>query len=784
MNDKEMNDSKDIKEDKRSDNEINEILKLFFNKYSQDGNEKLEELLINKIYSIDYTKLILDKISAEPFIQYLTKDGNSIKIYFFLFKILKKAEINLSDNIYFEIIESIFKINLKELNKVNIIVEIIKGEKIFMIEHFSKLLNKIVIQLLLKGEINKRKEGYYLDQVIKAGIGSLFQKEYNNASINSSIINSNKKSNLEKEISICELNENFNRIYYYLINRIKKENKQEINILIISWFNFLESLPGKDLTNHYYEIITKLLIIIKSDNKEESELGELYLKKIIKNIISSYNEKELDYIKDIVELIIKSGSNQNNINDNNLKLILFELLNSFLEKFEFILDNEKNNEQLIQKIPFELFPEILNFILVTIINLDKSSQTIETNDKLNMNPILKSNLIFSNLMKKVKPKYFINKNVENEISTFENVINIDLLNNLNEKSTNLVFDWISQLYISELFRNDEFLKNLIITMKNLKEYHLKRIIGVMHMIKVNSAEFNKEIIINKILKKFDNKEFVEKFGFYILNELSDESNKTMDLIEIFKEIAKYLDSNSDIIFNSNIIDMLTEYLIEEKKANKVLEALNSDKKFFSIIYKVFCFNPFDTLVLLLLAKHFELSYFFVLNLSRMELESSDLIELSKAVQVFESFYFIDVRIQLLNPKSNIYLTKTLYAISLLLPPGPALDALTYRLKCLEMLYDFDEEKKEKNFEHENNYDINNDDSSKTISECEEFNSSSNITEEKNFSELLNYMDENEKELFQKDIKDYIFIFELQIIKIKNFMRKFKIKNRSFRQINT
>ena len=425
MNDKEMNDSKDIKEDKRSDKEINEILKLFFNKYSQDGNEKLEELLINKIYSIDYTKLILDKISAEPFIQYLTKDGNSIKIYFFLFKILKKAEINLSDNIYFEIIESIFKINLKELNKVNIIVEIIKGEKIFMIEHFSKLLNKIVIQLLLKGEINKRKEGYYLDQVIKAGIGSLFQKEYNNASINSSIINSNKKSNLEKEISICELNENFNRIYYYLINRIKNENKQEINILIISWFNFLESLPGKDLTNHYYEIITKLLIIIKSDSKEESELGELYLKKIIKNIISSYNEKELDYIKDIVELIIKSGSNQNNINDNNLKLILFELLNSFLEKFEFILDNEKNNEQLIQKIPFELFPEILNFILVTIINLDKSSQTIETNDKLNMNPILKSNLIFSNLMKKVKPKYFINKNVENEISTFENVINID-----------------------------------------------------------------------------------------------------------------------------------------------------------------------------------------------------------------------------------------------------------------------------------------------------------------------------------------------------------------------
>jgi hypothetical protein len=46
------------------------------------------------------------------------------------------------------------------------------------------------------------------------------------------------------------------------------------------------------------------------------------------------------------------------------------------------------------------------------------------------------------------------------------------------------------------------------------------------------------------------------------------------------------------------------------------------------------------------------------------------------------------------------------------------------------------------------------------------------------------MDENEKELFQKEIKEYIIIFELQIIKIKTFMRKFKLKNRSFRQTNT
>ena len=38
----------------------------------------------------------------------------------------------------------------------------------------------------------------------------------------------------------------------------------------------------------------------------------------------------------------------------------------------------------------------------------------------------------------------------------------------------------------------------------------------------------------------------------------------------------------------------------------------------------------------------------------MKLESSYLIELNEAVQIFECQHFIDNKIQLLNPKSNIY----------------------------------------------------------------------------------------------------------------------------------
>ena len=759
-------------EDKKHEEEINGILNLLFNKYNQNkGYEKLEEHLIKEEKNpILCVKNILLKISKEPWKQNLMRDGNSIKIYFSLFKILKKALIYLDNNIFFVIIESVFIIELKELNKINIIVEIIKGEKIFILKHFDKLLNRIVIPLLLKEEIKHRNEGYYLDQVIKAGIGCLFQKNYNGISLNSPKKINRIIQRFEDQLNSDEINIGFDRIYKYLIDNLSQNNAHQKNFLIISWFNFLESIPGNNLTNHYYKIIIKLLKIINSNNKEASELAELYLKKIIKDIISSYNEKELEYIKDILKLIIKNGDSENNKNNEHFNLILFELLNEFLEKFESLLNNENHIENLKKKIPFDLYPEILKFILMNLINLNRKSQANESNEKSNINQIIKSNSIFSNLMKKVKPEYFEQNNKINDTFVFEGVIYGLLINNLNEKSTNLIFDWISQLYASKLFQHDEFLKNLIIEMKNLREYHIKRIIGVMHMIKDKSTDFNQEIIINKILEKFNNNEFVEKYGLFILNELSDESNKTIDLIEIFKEIGKYLDKSLDIFFVSNIIDMLTKYLIKEKNAKKVLDALNSDKKFFTTIYKVFCFNPFDTLVLLLLTKKFELSYFFVLNLSRMELETLDLIELSKAVQVFESFYFIDVRIQLLNPKSNIYLTKTLYAISLLLPPGPALEALSHRLKCLEILYDFDEEEKNKVNIESNNNNINNYDSSKPINESEEINSLPNLSKEIS-DELFKYMDENEKVFFQKQIKEYITIFEEQTIKTKKFMKK-------------
>ena len=746
-------------ENEYDDNIYKLLTKYFDKRYKGKQKAILEEQIDSisiKIKKFDYCKKIFKKLNESPFKSYVIHDEISIRIYAHLFDILKnkvKVEYDIKEPIYFDIIHSLYTIlKLENLNAFKILIQILKDENIFILKNFSKLINELIIPLLSEKDITLRNNGFYLDQIIKDEIGSLFQNGDNN-----DIIGHQKEMKIFKN-NICD----------YLLTKLQEiDILPQTKILVISWFYFLESLPGQDLNEKYKDIIINILNIINSNNKEVSNMGEIYVKKIIDMIIYQ-NEQNDEYKFNLgfFREILKSIIDIKNINNNNeqYKSVLFYILKKFLEKFNKILKEKKNIKTLRKKIPFELFHNILKFILLNIINFDIGNQI--NNDIENQ--ILELNTIFSNSIKRVKPTYFTN-------NEFKNIINDILLRNLDEKSTNIVFDWIIQLYNlfekkekndkkeknkekkekeekEEKEENIKFLKDLFLNMKDLKDFHIRRIIGIMKMIKNNNPDYNKPII-EIILEKFKDKQFTEEFGFFIFNELSDESNETINIIEIYREIAEKLKDYKDIDFIKNIIDLLTKYLTKEEKAKKVIDKLKEDETFFKAIYEVFCYNPFDTLVFLLITKSFELSYFFVLNLSKMDFESSDLIELSKAVQIFESNFFIDVRIQLLNPKSNIYLIKTLYAILLLLPPGPALKNLNNRLKCLEILFNFDDEEQNNDYKIIDNIKNN---SSMNISEIKENDSSKLISE-------IHISSEHEKNIDGQNLKkiaveDYINIF--------------------------
>jgi hypothetical protein len=106
-------------------------------------------------------------------------------------------------------------------------------------------------------------------------------------------------------------------------------------------------------------------------------------------------------------------------------------------------------------------------------------------------------------------------------------------------------------------------------------------------------------------------------------------------------------------------------------------------------------------LLCMYCKYFELSYYLTLELSKIKLQKNDYIELCQIVQIFESSIFNNIRIKLINPKKNIFLVKTLYALLMLLPQSNSFDSLNNRIKIIKNIAKFDDEDDDDFYEKRN-----------------------------------------------------------------------------------
>lgn len=392
-------------------------------------------------------------------------------------------------------------------------------------------------------------------------------------------------------------------------------------------------------------------------------------------------------------------------------------------------------------------------------------------------------------MNMIRPKYFKSQKPWEE---FEKIINNYIKFPLNELSTNLIFDWISQLYQRQFFNDEEYLKNLIFIVPDINESNIKRILDILNEISSSkkckkNTEINNNIIQIILCKLNECPDMINTFGITIIKELI----KTINIENLFEEISNFLLNQNDIYFSLKMINMLNKFLITEEESNEIRVIISKfgnegkNEKFFEKIFSLWLYNPFCTLILVLLSNSFELGYFLIVYISNMKLKAEDYIELAQFVQVFESPIFNNIRIKLLNPTKYTFLIETLYAVLLLLPQGQAFEALSCRLKCLEIIFNLDEQDEEiedddisslNEFEKSNqriNLNFNN---SSSDSICSNFELSSksinNIQKEynklfpfesKRGSILLNrnkLLDKQDDELFEKKgLLKYINIFK-------------------------
>ena len=767
------------------------LLKLIFEKSQETkGFQKLEQV-IQKNYKGDNQKekeesltkivnIILSKMLDVQFKKYIIH--SDMTIFYSLFCMIKSTGLNQEHSLFFKLIEPLLEFfQKKDVNivccSVNIVIKIIRGNKNFILNYFEKIFDKLII-LILRKEIEVRNIGYFLDEILKNDIGTLFQDNYTEKS--------------EK------INSSFKLIIEYLIKKFGEDAKcPSTNILIMSWFNFFENIPQINVTNNYIEIIPKLFKMLCSKVKEEISSSEFCLKKIINNIDILYENlinENSKLIYKILEIIINNCDSELN---EQIQKCSFELLEVFLKKFKKItteynelgekLDiiseknisspfsknmdssscndsfEEKKNEEenkndkkidiknsnyknnvfkisnkylddvtnkdqerikiLMDNIPLKLFPDILGVIIHNSILNSKNPIIYE--------PINKCNITFKKLISIIKPEYFKFKNELKPTDSFEKVVQFYINGHdsqINEISINLIFDWIVQLYKIHLINDENYLKHLFFVVPEINELIIKRILGILN--ELSSNKFND--IIDIIIQKFiESPGMINTYGILILKELL----KTFKVKNLFEQIIKILlnKNNNDIYFIMKMIYLLNKFLIVEEEANDIRNLLTkvagtkekTIEDFFYDIFSLWSYNPFCTLILVLLSNCFELGYALIICISKMELKTEDYIELAQVVQVFESSIFNNVRIKLLNPNKFPYLIKTLYAILLLLPQGQAFDALTTRLRCLEIIFSLDDEEEEEedfisSFNENGSFEENKKDNFSEKSSCSNF----------------------------------------------------------------
>ena len=467
--------------------------------------------------------------------------------------------------------------------------------------------------------------------------------------------------------------------------------KADENIKICS-FEWLEMFLRK---------IDSILEKLKS-NDDEKKLKEILYQNTCENNFIKGNiippKQYFDYKNE------NKGENKNDTNEYRALREIIHKNNKLLLKIGLMETNEKkkkfSTDLLINNIPNKLFSNILN-VLISNTSDDNGFPSVAFQNVKQCNQIFKS----------IIEKYPLNL-LENNLEDLEKVLSSFLDKPLNDSCILLILEWTNQLYNqfeSKLFVNeDEYIRKLVHIIPENNKNIIVKILNTLCLICSKQPSYIDSVINLIIQKLYKCQDLIPSCGIIILKTLSN----TIDIFNIVTIISDQLLKTKDIDFVIKLTKTLNMFLLSDNKCQKLINELSKkrymlfksnennnsindknkiDNNLFEKLFCLWAFNPFMTVLLTMYCNYFELSYYLTLELSKMNLQESDYIELCQIVQIFESSIFNSIRIKLIRPKKNIFLVKTLYALLMLLPQSNSFDALNSRIQSVKALSTFDDD---------------------------------------------------------------------------------------------
>ena len=335
------------------------------------------------------------------------------------------------------------------------------------------------------------------------------------------------------------------------------------------------------------------------------------------------------------------------------------------------------DDNILEYIPFRLFPKILILIIETY---SRDIDNTELIDKINE--------ILIEIIEK-SPQEINNYGfVHQEITS---ILLIGIKNPTNKNKQHLL-DWCNTLYNKyekNIFNDfNIFIKEFIQATPASNHNFFMEMVRFLSNIKMEGDITNiiMQILIEKLMEEpslINNESYV----ILILENLSQKAS----LATVYESIVDVLGDIKNYSFVSKMINYLNQYLMRYPKAVNFRKSLinNDDKEqhtLFVKMYKIWAINPISLIIYCVITEHFELAYNIILNLVKVQLDNDYYIHLGTLVQLLESELYDYIRIRLLEPSNNIYLIRALYGILMLLPQGQAFNVLSNRMNNVQTLF--------------------------------------------------------------------------------------------------
>lgn len=653
---------------------------------------KITEFLTNKTklvlsnFNDLFEVLILVKINQD---QEVKASGNSLD------KLLKESLQEYSDNMdlykdYFDFNSFCSKINEKINLQQYIIITLLVNwmgticriRQTRVVKFFHDILRMIFkLQMDKSRDVSKNADNYF--KTVKINIEEKFLRYYKY-----------DKESMEKilEIVIIEAAPKSNKINipaWDIIKLFLIKSKQYMEI-------YLSKRDNKDPIMNKNTISEGLDSPTKKDNikdniniKNTSTFNEVKAKSTMslpqkeKNQKFSNNDKNyfLPSSNSVYNSDIKNFNKRTskiNMNKGGPGGPSFEFKNKQAFIGELSSDAQfSKDDNILEYIPFRLFPKILILIIETY---SRDIDNTELIDKINE--------ILIEIIEK-SPQEINNYGfVHQEITS---ILLIGIKNPTNKNKQHLL-DWCNTLYNKyekNIFNDfNIFIKEFIQATPASNHNFFMGMVRFLSNIKMEGDITN--IIMQNLIEKLMEEPSLINNESYVILILENLSQKA-SLATVYESIVDVLGDIKNYSFVSKMINYLNQYLMRYPKAVNFRKSLinNDDKEqhtLFVKMYKIWAINPISLIIYCVITEHFELAYNIILNLVKVQLDNDYYIHLGTLVQLLESELYDYIRIRLLEPSNNIYLIRALYGILMLLPQGQAFNVLSNRMNNVQTLF--------------------------------------------------------------------------------------------------